>query len=154
MRDPEIWRFPALQDLKSAWQRAQSEVKRLPTLAQLNELGAPVDHNGMGIVGEKVTTTAAHKERSFQFLSTGPDHLKFVGKIVAGHDFEEIMHPAHAARVTELYKSLCETKSMHAWRCINTIRNAPPMAYTRVIVPISDDVGDGRCLFGVWIWHE
>lgn len=154
MRDPEIWRFPALQDVKSAWQRAQSEINGLPTLAQLSALGAPVNHTGMGIVGELTAPGTAHNSRSFQFLSTGPDHLKFVGKIVAGHALEEIIHPAHAVRITELYISLCETKSMHAWRCINSIRNAPPMAYTRVIVPIHDDVGDGRCLFGVWIWHE
>lgn len=154
MRDPEIWRFPALENIKTAWQKAQREVSGLPTVAQLGQFGAPINHSGMAIVGEKQLSTPRYQSRVFQFLSAGPDHLTNGGHVVAGHTLEEIMHPAHAARVTELYISLCDTKAMHVWRCINTIVNAPAMAYTRVIVPIRDDVGDGRCLFGVWIWHE
>lgn len=154
MRDPEIWRFPALQELKSAWLKAKTESSRLPTLAQLADHGAPDSHPGMGLVAQKYSGSPARKTRTFHFLLAGPDFQTYGGHVAAGHSLNEIMTSAHAARLTELYEGLCDTGSMHIWRCINAVPNAPVMSYTRIVVPIHDDQGDGRCLYGIWIWHE
>lgn len=154
MRDVDIWRFPALQEVRTAWTRAEAEIDGLPTIAQLKDRGAPVDNPGMVIVGRTESGTDAINSSSFFVISSGPGHEDIVGSSLQGKTLEELIPQGQAASISKLYADICETAKLHAWRCIDAFPNALPTAYTRVIVPIRDDAGDGRCLFGVWVWHE
>jgi hypothetical protein len=146
----------ALDDFCAAWQKASS-IDSPPTLAMLADCGAQLDHPGFAIIGRCSTPGRRAKPPSglmFQVLAAGADHEHFGGKIMTGQWLDEIVHPAHLASLIEIYETICREQSLHKWRCMNMIRNAEPYSYTRVLGAIEDDTGDGRCLAGVWVWHD
>ncbi len=144
----------AFDDLINAWQNAR-EKSSLPGLEAMQKAGGPINHPGFAVIGAvedvrrgKTTCT------SYQVLQAGPDHEALGGHPMSGHRIDEIVHPAHVDRLTQLYASIVKSEQPHRWRCVNMARNALPMSYTRVLVPIADDMGNGRCLAGIWVWQD
>jgi hypothetical protein len=142
-----------LKAFSDAWHDASSEGKP-PTLQALSVRGAPLDHPGFGLLGRLEKQIRGKNTPAFQVLAVGPNHFELGGKIKAGQWLDEIVHPAHLASLIEIYETICREQSLHKWRCMNMIRNAEPYSYTRVLGAIEDDTGDGRCLAGVWVWHD
>lgn len=147
---------PELEGLAAAWRAASDEAAGgLPTLDSLARHGVPLDHPGHGLLA-LVPHQAADRRAGpgFRFISAGSDHQALGGHTMTGHLLDEIAHPAHLARIVKLYTDILAAGEPHDWRCINMARNAPPSRYRRVLAPIADDVGDGRCLFGIWVWDQ
>jgi hypothetical protein len=142
-----------LKAFSNAWRDASVEGKP-PTLQALTDRGAPLDHPGFGMLGRSEKQHRGKSAAAFMVLAAGPNHFELGGKIKAGQWLDEIVHPAHLASLVELYETICREKSLHQWRCMNMVRNAEPFSYTRVLGAIDDDIGDGRCLAGVWVWHD
>lgn len=141
-----------LDALTAAWE-ASCTLDNAPSLESLRAHGAPLDHAGFALLGQVSQSRRGKTTTSFKVIEAGPDHLLLGGHRMQGHRIDEIVHPAHVARLNELYASIVATQKPHKWRCVNMARNAEPISYTRVLVPVRDDVGDGRCLAGVWVWH-
>jgi hypothetical protein len=142
-----------LKAFSDAWHNASSD-RKPPTLQALAALGAPLDHPGFGMLGRSEKQHRGKSAAAFQVLVAGPNHFELGGKIAAGQWLDEIVHPAHLASLVELYETICSERTLHQWRCMNMVRNAEPFSYTRVLGAIDDDAGDGRCLAGVWVWHD
>ncbi len=142
-----------LEAFSNAWRVAASEGV-LPTLQALGANGAPLDHPGFGMLGRSEKQHRGKSAAVFQVLAAGPNHFELGGRVKAGQWLDEIVHPAHLASLIELYETIHREHSLHQWRCINMVRNAEPFSYTRVLGAIDDDAGDGRCLAGVWVWHD
>jgi hypothetical protein len=136
----------------AAWQKCR-ESGVLPTLSDIKDQGAPIDDPGFAMLGRDEARHRGKNKVVFRVLAAGEDHARLGGPVLAGQLLDEIVHPAHLESLIGLYNRLCEEKTLHRWRCMNMVRNAPPSSYTRVLAPIADDVGDGRCLAGVWVWH-
>lgn len=136
----------------AAWQKCR-DVGSLPTLSALKDQGAPLDDPGFAMLGRGETQHRGKTKAVFRVLAAGDDHIRLGGSVMVGQMLDEIVHPAHLESLIGLYNRLCDEKTLHRWRCMNMVRNAPPTSYTRVLAPIADDVGDGRCLAGVWVWH-
>ena len=146
----------ALKLFANDWQRA-AEHARPPRLSDISISRAWSEHPGFAIIGRCPPPTLRPSTRStpmFQVLAAGPDHHRFGGHIMAGHRLDEMVDPARLPMLLDIYQTVSQHATVHSWQCINMARNAPPKHYTRVIGAIADDVGDGRCLCGVWVWHE
>ena len=137
---------------RTAWKKAYAH-NVLPTLDDLDSLGAPLDHPGFGVMARTEETVRGKKRPIFSVLKAGSELERQIGRSLVGHRLDELVHPAHITQLTQLYESIFSDRKLHQWRCMNMVRNAPAKSYTRVIAPIRDDVGDGRCLAGIWIWH-
>ncbi|MFN3169902.1 MAG: hypothetical protein ACE37E_04340 [Hyphomicrobiales bacterium] len=149
---PPVAPSDPLVAFSAAWQECR-ETGALPTLGALKDKGAPLDDPGFAMLGRDETQHRGKSKAVFRVLAAGPDHAHWSNSVMVGQLLDEIVHPAHLESLIGLYNRLCEEKTLHRWRCMNMVRNAPPTSYTRVIAPIADDVGDGRCLAGIWVWH-
>jgi hypothetical protein len=148
--DPQVsLTFRAIAD---DWSRCLQASSGLPTLDALEAAGVPVHHNGFGLVGVDGDLDDTAQPCPFRFLDAGPDHALHAGHKMIGHRIDEVAHPVHVARLGQLYRQIVKSGAPHSWRSINMARNAPPKSYSRILVPVADNVGDGRRLFGVWIW--
>lgn len=150
---PPVAPSEPLVAFSAAWQECR-DTGALPTLSALKDHGAPIDDPGFAMLGRDETQHRGKNKFVFRVLSVGSDHMQWHGHIEEGQLLDEIVHPAHLESLIGLYNRLCEEKTLHRWRCMNMVRNAPPSSYTRVLAPIADDVGDGRCLAGIWVWHQ
>lgn len=137
---------------RAAWEKARA-ANVLPTLDDLKSLSAPLDHPGFGIIARTEETIRGKQRPVFFILEAGDELERQMGRPLVGHRLDELVHPAHITQLTRLYESLYKKRQLHQWRCMNMVRNSPPKSYTRVLAPIRDDIGDGRCLAGVWVWH-
>jgi len=72
---------------------------------------------------------------------------------LVGRRLDELFHPAFVKSLLDVYHATCRNRTLHRWRSTTMARNAQPLSYTRVLAAIADDVGDGRCLAGLWILH-
>jgi hypothetical protein len=143
----------AFDDLINAWQKAQQK-SSLPGLEAVQKAGGPLNHPRFAVIGAVEDVRRGKTCISHQVLQAGPDHEALGGHPMTGHRIDEIVHHAHVDRLNQLYASIVKSEQPHRWRCVNMARNAPPMSYTRLLVPIADDVGDGRCLAGIWVWQN
>lgn len=144
-----------LDALSRAWHAASALAGGgLPTLAQVARAGADIAHPGRALLGIVRDPSGRRTEPTYRFLDAGPDHALMAGHAMTGRQIDEIAHPAHFARIVKLYGDILAAGEPHDWRCINLARNAPPSRYRRVLVPVADDAGDGRCLFGIWVWDR
>lgn len=141
-----------LDAFSAAW-HACFDATALPTLTDLKDRGAPLDDPGFAMLGRSDSQQREKSKPAFRVLEIGPGHGQWSSDIQAGQLLDEFVHPAHLQSLTSLYQRLCDEQTLHRWRCTSMARNAAPVSYTRVLAPIADDVGDGRCLAGIWTWH-
>ncbi|MBV6657584.1 MAG: PAS domain-containing protein [Devosiaceae bacterium] len=145
---------PLLQSVRDSWVSLTDGEQPLPTLGDLEAAGVPIEHPGAAILGTVANDDARQPAQAFRVVHAGADHLKHTGLEMSGQTIAAVTHPLHRERLEQMYAQIVETRTPHQWRCLNLTRNAPPERYERVLVPIADDQGDGRCLFGIWIWES
>lgn len=140
--------------MESWEQLAKCSPTKLPAIDQLASLGVDTGHLGFGIIG-RVERSCSRSKPGFKVIELGVHHRTFGGIHNQPHQpLDEILHPAHLHRIEAIYEQCASEQTPHHWRCMNLARNAPAARYARTIVPIADDCGDQRCLFGIWIWAE
>lgn len=123
-----------------------------PTLDDLSAEGVDIHHSGFALICALESDRGRDGRIAFRTLDTGDAHFANTGIQMHGRLASDMAHPARLAQLETAYLSTFELAKPHAWRCINTGIDTSPGIYSRVVVPISDDVGDGRCLFGIWVW--
>lgn len=146
----------ALDDFSAAWHTA-STVESPPTLAMLGEYGAPLDHPGFAVFGhcplQEADRSKSTTNGMFRIIQAIDSHGYFGYEDLTGRRLDELFHPAYVKPLLDVYNATCQNRSLHRWRTMSMDRNAQPLSYTRVLAAIADDVGDGRCLAGLWILH-
>jgi hypothetical protein len=141
----------SLSTILERWsKRMERSQLSLPSVSDLNLEPFAEKAPGFAIIGKKNNNHGS----TFFFIKAGPDHEIYRGMNVEGLSFAEVMHQSALDNIEITYQKCLDSKQPDIWERANSTRNLPIIRYHRLLLPIKDDIGDGRCLLGIWFWDN
>lgn len=87
-------------------------------------------------------------------VRVGPAHFRHTGQQLEGKLYSQTLYPKVLDRMIAVYQAVLETGEPHYWQRINGVFGAPPVEFSRLLLPLYDDEGNAHCLIGSWVWKD
>lgn len=87
-------------------------------------------------------------------LRVGPEHALRTGGQLQGRLYSQTLDQKVHERMVAVYRTVLETGEPHYWQRINGVYGAPPVEFSRLLLPLYDDHGQPECLIGCWVWKD
>lgn len=138
-----------LKNLLKRWQDVAKD--HPPTQRDLPFDGLVGEHPGLMLV-EPVTSDKGITD--LNHVRAGPAHVLHTGAKLQGKFYSQTLSPKVFERMVAVYRAVLETGEPHYWQRINGVYGAPPVEFSRLLLPLYDDRGEAECLIGSWVWKD